>query len=440
MTEIGALARLVDQLQQLPGIGAKSAQRLAFHLLRQPREDVDRLLEAIRDVKEQITYCSVCSNITDADPCHFCTHPSRDQQLICVVEDPHNVSVIEKTGQFGGVYHVLMGALSPLQGIGPDDLKIRSLLGRIEKAQVREVILATNPNVEGEATAIYLAKLLKPLGVSVTRIAVGLPVGSDLDYADEGHHAQGDGGPPGTLAACGKTPLHSSGDASRLDCVAHRSHIFEYAHSSRLASHAPHRSRCDAGFYHRLLARVSHQLLAVSLTQVGRGTVRPARARFPAPARGPVPAASSARKRGEAGGVIDVAPSRHERYLQPRPAGRRACIFQRRRRAPADIAEQVRDRRARRGRGQRDQVVAAVVRRPRARSCPLPLAPAPGECGRRAGSAGRSRPSPPSGNRPRTGRRTPRARARRDPRRVGCSNSSPRTPSASNPALPPSGV
>ncbi|MCE2543779.1 MAG: recombination mediator RecR [Acidobacteria bacterium] len=185
MTEIGALARLVDQLQQLPGIGAKSAQRLAFHLLRQPREDVDRLLEAIRDVKEQITYCSVCSNITDADPCHFCTHPSRDQQLICVVEDPHNVSVIEKTGQFGGVYHVLMGALSPLQGIGPDDLKIRSLLGRIEKAQVREVILATNPNVEGEATAIYLAKLLKPLGVSVTRIAVGLPVGSDLDYADE---------------------------------------------------------------------------------------------------------------------------------------------------------------------------------------------------------------------------------------------------------------
>ena len=185
MTEIGALARVVDQLQQLPGIGAKSAQRLAFHLLRQPREDVDRLLEAIRDVKEQITYCSVCSNITDADPCHFCTHPSRDQQLICVVEDPHNVNVIEKTGQFGGVYHVLMGALSPLQGIGPDDLKIRSLLGRIEKAQVREVILATNPNVEGEATAIYLAKLLKPLGVSVTRIAVGLPVGSDLDYADE---------------------------------------------------------------------------------------------------------------------------------------------------------------------------------------------------------------------------------------------------------------
>ena len=185
MSEIGALARLVDQLQQLPGIGAKSAQRLAFHLLRQPREEVERLLDAIRDVKEQITYCSVCSNITDADPCHYCTHPSRDQQIICVVEDPHNVTVIEKTGQFRGVYHVLMGALSPLQGIGPDDLKIKGLLGRVEKAQVREVILATNPNVEGEATAIYLAKLLKPLGASVTRIAVGLPVGSDLDYADD---------------------------------------------------------------------------------------------------------------------------------------------------------------------------------------------------------------------------------------------------------------
>ena len=185
MTEIGALARLIEQLQQLPGIGAKSAQRLAFHLLRQPREDVDRLVDAVRDVKEQITYCSICSNITDADPCHYCTHPSRDQQVICVVEDPHNVTVIEKTGQFGGVYHVLMGALSPLQGIGPDDLKIKSLLGRIGTAQVREVILATNPNVEGEATAIYLAKLLKPLGVSVTRIAMGLPVGSDLDYADE---------------------------------------------------------------------------------------------------------------------------------------------------------------------------------------------------------------------------------------------------------------
>ena len=185
MTEIGPLARLVEQLQRLPGIGSKSAQRLAFHLLRQPRVDVDALLDAVREVKEQITYCSVCSNITDTDPCHYCTHPSRDQQLICVVEDPHNVTVIEKTGQFKGAYHVLMGALSPLQGIGPDDLRIKSLLDRIEQTEVREVILATNPNVEGEATAIYLAKLLKPLVVSVTRIAMGLPVGSDLDYADE---------------------------------------------------------------------------------------------------------------------------------------------------------------------------------------------------------------------------------------------------------------
>lgn len=185
MNEIAPLARLIEQLQRLPGIGAKGAQRLAFHFLRQPRAEVDALMEAVSDVKEQITYCSVCSNITDTDPCYYCTHPSRDQQLICVVEDPHNVSVVEKTGQFRGTYHVLMGALSPLQGIGPDDLKIKSLLTRIQPADVREVIIATNPNVEGEATAIYLAKLLKPLGVSVTRIAMGLPVGSDLEFADE---------------------------------------------------------------------------------------------------------------------------------------------------------------------------------------------------------------------------------------------------------------
>lgn len=185
MTQIAPLARLIEQLQRLPGIGAKGAQRLAFHILRQPRAEVDELLAAVRDVKERITYCSVCSNITDTDPCYYCTDPSRDPQVICVVEDPHNVTVVEKTGQFSGTYHVLMGALSPLQGIGPDDLKIKSLLGRIRQSEVREVILATNPNVEGEATAIYLAKLLKPLGVSVTRIAMGLPVGSDLDYVDE---------------------------------------------------------------------------------------------------------------------------------------------------------------------------------------------------------------------------------------------------------------
>lgn len=185
MTEISALATLIDQLQRLPGIGAKGAQRLAFYFLRQPREEVDAFLDAIRDVKDRITYCSVCSNITDADPCYYCTNQSRDQQLICVVEDPHNVAVIEKTNQFNGAYHVLMGALSPIQGVGPDDLKIKELLNRVGNNEVSEVILATNPNVEGEATAIYLAKLLKPLGVRVTRIAMGLPVGSDLEYADE---------------------------------------------------------------------------------------------------------------------------------------------------------------------------------------------------------------------------------------------------------------
>ena len=185
MTEAGPLARLIEQLQRLPGIGAKGAQRLAFHLLRQPREEVDELLDAVRDVKERISYCSVCSNITDTDPCYYCTHPSRNQRVICVVEDPHNVTAVENTKEFKGTYHVLMGALSPLQGVGPDDLKIKSLLERVSKDTVDEVILATNPNVEGEATAIYLGKLLKPIGVRVTRIAMGLPVGSDLEYADE---------------------------------------------------------------------------------------------------------------------------------------------------------------------------------------------------------------------------------------------------------------
>ena len=185
MTDVEPLARLIEQLQRLPGIGAKGAQRLAFHLLRQPREEVDQLLDAVRDVKERISYCSVCSNITDTDPCYYCTHPSRNQRVICVVEDPHNVTAVENTKEFKGTYHVLMGALSPLQGVGPDDLKIKSLLERVSKDTVDEVILATNPNVEGEATAIYLGKLLKPIGVRVTRIAMGLPVGSDLEYADE---------------------------------------------------------------------------------------------------------------------------------------------------------------------------------------------------------------------------------------------------------------
>jgi recombination protein RecR len=179
------LNKLIEQLQRLPGIGAKSAARLAYHVLKTPREEVERLVLAMREVKDRVTYCSVCSNITDVDPCYFCTHSGRDQRIICVVEEPENVTGIEKTRDFNGLYHVLMGALSPLHGVGPDDLKIRELLGRVAGGNVEEVILATNPNVEGEATAIYLAKLLKPLGVRVTRIAMGVPVGSDLEYTDE---------------------------------------------------------------------------------------------------------------------------------------------------------------------------------------------------------------------------------------------------------------
>jgi recombination protein RecR len=179
------LIRLVEQLQRLPGIGAKGAQRLAFHVLKNPREDADRLCDAIRAVKERVTYCSVCNNITDTDPCVYCTGATRDTRIICVVEDPQNVTVVEKTQGFKGLYHVLMGTLSPLQGVGPDDLKIKGLLTRVADGAVDEVILATNPTVEGEATALYLARLLKPLGVRVTRIAMGIPVGSDLEYADE---------------------------------------------------------------------------------------------------------------------------------------------------------------------------------------------------------------------------------------------------------------
>ena len=185
MIELAPLAVLIEQLQRLPGIGVKSAQRLAFHILKHPRDNVEQLCNALREVKDQITYCSICTNITDVEPCRFCTDPERNKRLICVVEEPHNVSSVEKTRDFNGTYHVLMGALSPLQGIGPDDLKVKELLARVSDHQVDEVILATNPNVEGEATAIYLAKLLKSLDVRVTRIAMGVPVGSDLEYADE---------------------------------------------------------------------------------------------------------------------------------------------------------------------------------------------------------------------------------------------------------------
>src|SRR5712671_2899766 len=177
------LLRLIEELQRLPGIGPKGAQRLAFHILKTPRDITERLVDAVRHVKERVTYCSTCNNITENDPCVFCSSADRDHRLICVVEEPPNVTAVEKTREFKGVYHVLMGALSPLQGIGPDDLRIKGLLERVSDGV--EVILATNPNVEGEATAIYLARLLKPLGVKVTRIAMGVPVGSDLEYADE---------------------------------------------------------------------------------------------------------------------------------------------------------------------------------------------------------------------------------------------------------------
>jgi len=187
MARFDPLAELTTALQRLPGIGARSAQRLAYHLLKTPREEIDALCAALLSVKERVTYCSICSNITDVDPCSYCTAPERDSRLICVVEQPENVAAVERTRGFKGRYHVLTGAIAPLQGIGPDDLKIKSLLSRVagEGAKVDEVILATNPTVEGEATALYLARLLKPLGVRVTRIGMGVPVGSDLDYADE---------------------------------------------------------------------------------------------------------------------------------------------------------------------------------------------------------------------------------------------------------------
>lgn len=178
------LLRVIEELQRLPGIGPKGAQRLAFHILKAPREQAERLADALRDLKVGVTSCSVCHTITDVDPCAYCRSEDRDHRVICVVEEPQNVTAVEKTREFKGVYHVLGGALSPLHGVGPDDLKIKSLLARIGNG-VSEVILATNPNVEGEATALYLARLLKPLGVRVTRIGMGVPVGSDLEYADE---------------------------------------------------------------------------------------------------------------------------------------------------------------------------------------------------------------------------------------------------------------
>jgi recombination protein RecR len=179
------ISRLIDELKHLPGIGQKTAQRLAFHLLRAKPEEAMALADAIRDAKQNIKFCSVCNNITDADPCFYCTSATRNHKTICVVEEPINIMAIEKTRQFGGLYHVLGGSLAPLQGIGPDQLKIKSLIERMKGAGTEEIIIATNPTAEGEATAVYLSKLLKPLGVRVTRIGVGIPVGSDLEYADE---------------------------------------------------------------------------------------------------------------------------------------------------------------------------------------------------------------------------------------------------------------
>ncbi len=179
------LARLIQECKRLPGIGQKSAQRIAFHLLRAPREDAERLAQAVLDVKDRLLVCSLCNNISDAELCNFCRDPHRDRTSICVVEEPHNILPVETTRQFNGVYHVLHGSISPLRGIGPEKLKIAGLLERIRDTEVHEIILATNPTVEGEATAVYLARLLKPLGLKVTRIAMGIPVGSDLDYADE---------------------------------------------------------------------------------------------------------------------------------------------------------------------------------------------------------------------------------------------------------------
>ncbi|MGC8760655.1 MAG: recombination mediator RecR [Bryobacteraceae bacterium] len=179
------LERLIREVKRLPGIGQKSAQRIAFHILRAPREDVERLAAALLDVKDRLGLCAECNNISDAELCPFCRDPHRDRRKICVVEEPHNILPVETTRIYDGLYHVLHGSISPLRGIGPEQLRIRELLHRLEKGGVEEVILATNPTVEGEATAVYLARLLKPLGVKVTRIAMGIPVGSDLEYADE---------------------------------------------------------------------------------------------------------------------------------------------------------------------------------------------------------------------------------------------------------------
>jgi len=178
------IARLIEELKRLPGIGPKSAQRIAFHLLKAEAAEAEQLAAAIQELKQSLRLCEVCNNVTDISPCGYCSDASRDSRLLCVVEEPGNIVPIEQTGRYRGHYHVLHGVLSPLQGIGPEQLRMANLLDRVRSGGVEEIILATNPTVEGEATALYLAKLLKPLGVRVTRIAMGIPVGGELEYAD----------------------------------------------------------------------------------------------------------------------------------------------------------------------------------------------------------------------------------------------------------------
>ncbi len=179
------IEKLIDEFRKLPGIGPKSAQRLAYSVLRRSREDAERLSRAVLEVKDKIRYCSRCNNFSDRDPCNYCSNPSRSNETICIVEEPHDILAIEKTREYRGQYHVLHGVLSPINGVGPENLKLNNLLERLRDGSVREVIIATNPDVEGEATAIYLAKLLKPIGIKISRIALGVPVGSDLEFADE---------------------------------------------------------------------------------------------------------------------------------------------------------------------------------------------------------------------------------------------------------------
>jgi len=181
----GPVAGLIEELSRLPGIGPKTAQRLAFFILKASPADAKKLARAIDEVKDKIKFCEECFNVTDQTKCEFCRNANRDQTVICVVEEPRDIVALEKTGEFKGLYHVLQGAISPIDGIGPDDIRVRELLKRLGEKDIREVVVATNPNIEGEATAMYLAKLIKPLGIRVTRIASGLPVGGDLEYADE---------------------------------------------------------------------------------------------------------------------------------------------------------------------------------------------------------------------------------------------------------------